>query len=383
MAEIVPRPVYRQEIVTKLKHFPIVSVLGARQVGKTTLARLVAADRQAEFFDLEDPRAAARLRAPMLTLEPLRGLVIIDEIQVMPDLYPVLRVLADRDPPPARFLLLGSAAPSLVRGVSETLAGRVSFVDVEGFDLSEIGVQRFEPLWLRGGLPDSMLAPSEVVSYQWREAYIRTFLQRDLPQLGVNVPGTTMRRFWTMLAHYHGQVWNAAELARTLGASEPTARRYLDVLTSAYMVRQLPPWHENLRKRQVKSPKIYLRDTGLLHALLTITDKAALQSHPKLGASWEGFAIEQALRVIRPHDAYFWGTHAGAELDLLLLIGGKRYGVEVKYTDAPRVTKSMQIALADLSLEHLFVIYPGAQTFPLADRITAKAVTELTDWPLP
>jgi predicted AAA+ superfamily ATPase len=303
--------------------------------------------------------------------------VIIDEVQRQPELFALLRVLADRRPVRARFLILGSASPQLVSGVSETLAGRVAFVDLGGFDLTEVQAAAVRKLWWRGGFPRSYLAASDRASADWRQDFIRTFLERDIPQLGISIPATTLRRFWTMTAHFHGQVWNAADLARSLGASEPTARRYLDILSSTFMVRQLPPWYENLGKRQIKAPKIYVRDTGLLHSLLTLDKFAALEGHPRLGASWEGFALEQVLRHTGDRDAYFWGTHAGAELDLLIALRGKRYGFEFKYRDAPVMTKSMHIALEDLKLKQLFVVYPGKESYALERHVEVVAIRDL------
>ncbi len=376
---MIKRPAYVREIERKLRASPIVAMLGPRQAGKTTLARAIAEGRRHHFFDLEDPVSAARLAHPQSALEPLRGLVVIDEIQRQPELFALLRVLADRRPQPATFLLLGSASPQLVRGVSESLAGRVTFVDLAGFDLSEVRPGAFRKLWWRGGFPRSFLAASDQESAEWRQDFIRTFLERDIPQLGITIPATTLRRFWSMIAHFHGQVWNAADFARSLGASEPTARRYLDILASAFMVRQLPPWFENLGKRQVKAPKIYVRDTGLLHSLLALGDFAALEGHPRLGASWEGFALEQVLRHTGDRDAYFWATYAGAELDLLVTLRGKRYGFEFKYGDAPILTKSMRIALQDLKLEHLFVAYPGKKSYALDRRVEVISIQLLPE----
>ena len=297
----------------------------------------------------------------------MSGLVIIDEVQRQPDLFELLRVLVDRPHNPAHFLLLGSASPQLVRGVSESLAGRIGFVDLSGFDLTEVDPSQRDRLWLRGGFPRSFLADDDAASMTWRQGFIRTFLERDIPQLGITIPAETLRRFWMMVAHYHGQVWNAAEFARSLGASEVTARRYLDILAGAYMVRVLPPWFENISKRQVKSPKVYIRDSGVLHGLLQLGVLSEVQSHPKLGASWEGFAIEQIIRLLNTRDAYFWATHGGAELDLMVLAGGKRYGFEIKYTDAPGTSRSMQVALHDLALEHLWMVYPGQHEYALDD----------------
>jgi hypothetical protein len=352
-------------------------LVGPRQVGKTTLARSFVPAGSPAFFDLEDPRVEAQFQAPLLTLEPLRGLVVIDEVQRAPELFKVLRVLMDRDPPPARFLLLGSASPGLLRQSSESLAGRVEVIEIGGFALDEAGRGALDRLWLRGGYPRSYLAPDEADSRAWRDAFIRLFLERDLPQLGINVPPPAMRRFWTMLAHSNGQVWNAAEPARSLGVNESTVRRHLDWLTQTFMVRQLQPWFENLGKRQVKSPKIYFRDTGLLHALLGIADAAALAAHPKSGASWEAFALEQVLQIAGPDEAWFWATHAGAEVDLLVVKDGRRVGIEFKRTDAPRLTPSMRIALRDLRLDALYAVYPGERRYLLSDGIEAVPLSAL------
>jgi uncharacterized protein len=361
-----------------LRESPVVALVGPRQCGKTTLARAVARVDAADTFDLEDPVDAARLASAKLALEGLRGLVIIDEFQRRPDLFEVLRVLVDRPRNPARFLVLGSATPHLVRGVSESLAGRARFVEMGGFDLQEVKPERFSRLWLRGGFPRSFLASSEDRSLKWRDDFVRTFLERDIPQLGITVPAPTLRRFWTMIAHLHGQIWNAAELARSLGSSEPTARRYLDILAGAYVVRQLAPWFENIGKRQVKAPKIYIRDSGLLHALLSLRTMKHLCEHPKLGASWEGFAVEQVLELAgQPREAYFWATHAGAELDLMIMRDGKRIGFEMKHTDAPTVTKSMRIAVETLRLQRLFIVHPGSMSYPLAAEIEARSVRQL------
>lgn len=367
----------RHRLVAALERSRVVALIGPRQCGKTTLARhLVRAD-SLNYFDLEDPRSLARLAEPMIALESLRGLVVIDEVQRRPDIFPVLRVLADRRPLRARFLILGSASPELLHQSSESLAGRIEIVELGGLGLNDVGASRLARHWLRGGFPLAYLARSNPASQAWREAFIGTFLERDIPALGSGIAPAALRRFWTMLAHYHGQVWNGAELARAIGTGEATARRYLDLLGGVFMVRELRPWHENLAKRQVKSPKVYVRDSGLLHTLLGIGSERELLSHPKVGASWEGYALEESLRRLRPAEAYFWATHAGAELDLLLLHGGRRYGVEFKRSDAPTVTPSMRAALADLSLERLLVIYPGTQRYRLTERIEVLPLTAL------
>ena len=335
---------------------------------------MFAKDRTTVFFDLESQLDLNRLQNPELMLGSLRGLVIIDEIQAMPELFRVLRVLVDRPDGKARFLILGSASPDLVKNASETLAGRVEFVELSGFDLQETGTDRSAALWLRGGFPRAFLAPSDGDSLAWREGFILTFLARDIPQLGISVPPATMRRFWTMLAHYHGQIWNASELGRSLDLSDKTVRSYLDILAGTFMIRQLQPWYENLSKRQVKAPKIYLRDSGLLHALLNLPDLQTLHGYSRMGASWEGFAIEQVLRSVRPAQAFFWATHTGAEVDLFFLSHGRRYGIECKFSEIPKITKSMNQALESLNLAHLWVVYPGEHPYPLSKQISV--------WPL-
>lgn len=361
----------------------MVAILGARQVGKTTLAHQVAASRRGptHLIDLGDPRESARLAEPMLVLEPLRGLVILDEIQFRPDLFSTIRVLADRRPHPTRFLVLGSASPELLRQGSETLAGRIAFHDLGGFDLEEVGVKAMPALWLRGGFPRSFLARSHRVSFEWREAFIRTFLERDLPRLGVTIPAETLDRFWTMLAHYHGQTWNGSELGNSLGVSHTTVQRYLGLLRSTYVAHVLRPWAENVGKRVVKSPKVYVADSGLLHALLSIETMRDLERHPKLGASWEGFLIEQVIRRlgVARSQCYFWATHGGAELDLLVMHRGRRLGFEMKRTATPRLTSSMRSALETLGLHSLTVIHAGKDSFPLAKRVRALAANDLLD----
>jgi hypothetical protein len=364
-----------RRIRSALRHNPAVALLGPRQCGKTTLARMLVETDSENYFDLEDPASLRRLDDPQTALRELRGLVVIDEVQRHPDLFPVLRVLLDRPRSPARFLLLGSASLALLRQSSESLAGRVEIIRASGFTAEEIGYQRLDRLWLRGGFPRSFLAASEPRSFTWRSQFVHTFLERDVPQLGIRVPAPRLERFWTMLAHYHGQFWNAAEPASSLGLSQPTVRSYLDLMTSVYMIRQLQPWHENLAKRQVKAPKIYLRDTGLLHALLGIRTRVELLSHPKLGASWESLVIEQLLQAFEVDHAYFWATHQGAELDLLLMRGARRIGVEIKRSDAPALTRSMRSALVDLRLDRLWVIYPGERHYALHERVTVVPFT--------
>lgn len=367
----IPRHRLIAQVQRDLGQFPAVILLGPRQCGKTTAAHEVWRAMGGAYFDLEDAESPLlRTETAKLVLQDLRGLVVIDEIQRQPNLFPLLRVLADRNPLPARFLLLGSASLDLVRGVSESLAGRIAYVDMDGFDLSEVGPDAQDKLWIRGSFPRSFLADDERQSFEWRSNFMRSFLERDIPQLGIRVPALTLRRFWTMLAHYHGQVWKSAELARSLGAKEDTARKYLDILSGTFLLRRLPPWFENVGKRLVKAPKVYVRDSGLLHALLGLKDKMQVQGHPKLGFSWEGFALEQVIRLTAAdRDAYFYKTHGGAELDLLLMRDGKRFGFEFKYEDAPRSTKPMHIVLEDLRLEKLWIIYPGKTAYPLTERM--------------
>ncbi|MBM3860978.1 MAG: ATP-binding protein [Verrucomicrobia bacterium] len=368
----------RERVHDLYRVHPAVAIEGPRQCGKTTLARAIAdGEGEVYYFDLERLVDCQRLETPEQTLARLRGLVVIDEAQRMPELFPSLRVLLDRPGTPARFLLTGSASPELVRGLSESLAGRVGIMDLGGFHLGEVGVENLQQLWVRGGFPRSYLSTDEKGAAEWRENFIRTFLERDLPQLGITIPAMTLRRFWTMLAHYHGQTWNASELARSLGADQKTARRYLDILVGAFVVRALPPWFENLGKRHVKAPKIYVRDTGLLHSLLNVITDHDLLAHPKLGASWEGFVVEQLLSLLPARQAYFWATHGGAELDLLVMLPGQRHGFEVKFADAPRPTKSMRIALDDLKLAHLWVIYPGTERYTLDERITVVPASQI------
>jgi predicted AAA+ superfamily ATPase len=351
---MIDRPDPLTRITQTFEAHPIAALLGPRQCGKTTLAKVLAKQEPSTYFDLESPVDLQRLSAPMTVLEALEGLVVIDEIQRKPELFELLRVLADRPKAQARFLVLGSANPTMVKGVSESLAGRIGFVDLSGFSLGEVGTNRRDRLWSRGGFPRSFLAGGDPTSFAWRQ-----------------------NRFWTMVAHYHAQVWNAAEFGRSIGSSENTARRYLDILSGAYTVRVLPPWFENLKKRQVKAPKTYLRDSGILHALLQLPTHHDLLGHPKLGASWEGFAMEQILSVLGLRDVYFWATHGGAELDLFAIVAGKRLGFEFKYSDAPSITRSMRVAIQDLQLHRLLVLYPGSESYPLSDLITVTPLDSL------
>ena len=372
----------KQRIERTLDRSRVVALIGPRQCGKTTLARQFVSVDSINYFDLEDPLSLARLDQPMTALRDLSGLIVIDEIQRRPNLFPVLRVLADRPTLPARFLILGSASPELLRQSSESLAGRISVITMDGFSLNEVGIEARRQLWVRGGFPLSFLSPDEESSVEWRKDFVRTFLERDIPQFGFSIPSTSLFRFWSMLAHYHGQIWNAAEAARTLGIGETSARRYVDLLQDLFMVRLLQPWYANLGKRQVKSPKVYIRDTGLLHYLLGIGSEQDLLLHPRSGASWEGFVIEETIKAILPDEAYFWATHSGAELDLLLIKNGRRIGVECKRVDAPRLTPSMKIAMQDLELSRLLVIYPGIHPYPLDENIQAVPIAALAEPPL-
>jgi hypothetical protein len=377
MQGMIERSELRAAIEARFRTSPAVLLLGPRQCGKTTLARRLARTHRAEYFDLEAPGDVARLAQPMTALEPLRGWVVIDEAQLMPELFAVLRVLCDRKPLRARFLVLGSASPDLSTRAAESLAGRVALIPMAGFDLSEAGVESTRRLWWRGGFPRSFLARSDAESRRWRADFIQTFLERDLRRFGVQVPSVTLRRFWNMVAHHHGQIWNASEIGRSLGEAHTTVKRHLDILAGAFVMRQLPPWFENISKRQVKSPKVYVRDTGLLHELLGIGGFRSLEAHPKLGASWEGFALEQVLRLTGDREAYFWNTQGGAELDLLVFVNGKRYGFEFKYADAPGVTRSLLVAREDLDLARAFVVHPGRKSYPLADWVESVSIADL------
>jgi len=380
---MIERTGHLERVSGLLKQFPVVAIVGARQIGKTTLAEQLQErwKQPCHRFDLEDMRDVARLADPALALEPLKGLVVLDEIQRMPELFPLLRVLADRRPLRTRFLILGSASPEMLRQGSESLAGRVAYYRLDGFSLQEVGIENHSNLWLRGGFPRSFLAPSHAKSQVWRQEFVSTFLERDVPQLGIRVSSTTLRRFWTMLAHYHGQIWNTSEFSRSFGVADNTIRHYLDILTSAFVVRQFQPWHENVKKRQVKSPKVCLSDSGILHTLLGLNVLADVEAHPKLGASWEGFVISQVMNhlKIRSDECFFWATHSGSELDLLLVRGRKRLGFEMKRTSSPRITPSMRTALSDLKLQRLYVVHAGAQSFDMAEKTRAVALSQLLD----
>ena len=375
----------RRQEIKKLKKLlrnnPVVGIIGARQVGKTTLSRMYVADikRPVSYYDLENPEDLTRLSDPMLALKGLKGLVVIDEIQRFPDLFPVLRVLVDRPKLPARFLILGSASPDLLRQSAETLAGRIIYHKLDGFSLDEVGAEQHMQLWISGRFPRSFLARSHAESEEWRRAFTRTFLERDLPQLGITIRSDTLRRFWTMLAHYHGQTWNASEFGRSFGVADTTVRNYLDLLSSALVVRQLLPWHENISKRQVKAPKVYLADTGILHTLLNLRTLKDLEGHPKIGASWESFVLEQVVRRLgaRNEECFYWATHSGAELDLLVVRGRRRLGFEIKRTSSPQITKSMRNALSDLKLSQLDIIHAGDQTFQMSRQVRAISFSRL------
>ena len=364
-----------------LQGFPVVALIGARQVGKTTLAKVLSRGLGAptHFFDLESPPDAARLADPFLTLEPLRGLIVLDEIQRVPDIFTVLRVLADRPDHPARFLVLGSASPELLRQASESLAGRVAYYQLPGLALAEVGSHAADRLWLRGGFPRSFVARGDPDSYRWRANFVRTFLEREIPQLGIGIPSATLDRFWSMLAHYHAQIWNGSEFGRAFGVSHHTVRRYLEILESTFMVRSLRPWSANVRKRQIKSPKVYIRDSGILHRLLGIATRLGLERHPKIGASWEGFVIENLIHVLELEDrqCFFWGTHGGHEVDLVVDQGDSLRGFEVKRTSAPRLTPSMRTALKDLELSRIDVIHAGPESYPLAASVHAVSASRL------
>ena len=370
-----PRPRELEAVRARLRRVPITALLGPRQCGKTTLAQSLKAEH---FFDLEDPRSLARLDEPQTALEGLTGVVVIDEVQRKPDLFPLLRVLADRQQE-TRYLLLGSASPELVKEVSESLAGRVAYHDLGPLAIDETGVREWRRLWLRGGFPRSYLSEDETTSALWREDFIRSYLERDIPALGISIPAETLRRFWVMVSHYHGQTLNLSELGRSFGVSDHTVRRYLEILSGTFMIRLLPPWHADVGKRLVKAPKLYIRDSGLFHALHSIATPVQLESNPKLGASWEGFAMEQAIRLMDVTHPYFWRTHTGAELDLVWQAHGGLWGMEFKYQDAPRMTRSIRAVMRDLPLQHLWIVYPGTDRYRLDDAVSVLPVAELPD----
>jgi predicted AAA+ superfamily ATPase len=374
---MIKRKKIQDNITEALNRGRIVSILGPRQCGKTTLARQFAEPGSSSYFDLEDPIDNAKLAEAQNALQNLKGTVVIDEVQRQPELFPLLRVLADRIPLPAKFLILGSASPSLIKQASESLAGRVERIRIGGFSLEEVGQKNVEQLWLRGGLPCSFLADSDKDAFIWLKEYTQSFVERDLPLHGVSLPPLTLIRFWTMLAHYHGQIFNASEIARSLGISVMTVNRYLDIMTGVFMIRQLQPWHANIKKRQVKSPKIYFNDTGILHALLGIQNRSDLLRHPKYGASWEGFVLEEVIRAVEPHEVFFWATHQGAEIDLVFNKGGQMYGVEIKRQDAPRMTPSIKHALEDLKLEGIAVIYPGQRRYSIHKQVDVVPFDEI------
>ena len=381
---MLPRSEHLRRIRALLEESPVVALVGARQVGKTTLARELARQHSARthLFDLESSADLARLGDPLLALSDLEGLIVLDEVQRRADLFPTLRVLADRRPLPARFLVLGSASPELLRQSSESLAGRIAYHELPAFSLAEIGPERMDDLWLRGGFPASFTARSDAGSYRWRRDFVQTFLERDVAQLGITIPAATLERFWSMLAHYHAQVWNGSELARAFGVSHHTVRRYLDALEATFMVRSLKPWSANLAKRQVKSPKVYIRDSGLLHRLLDIDSRERLERHPKSGASWEGFILENVIAAlgVEERQCYFWAAHSGAEIDLVVNRGGRLRGIEIKRTSSPAVTRSMHNAVEDLELDRLDVIHAGGETFPLAQGIRAVAARRMLEF---
>jgi predicted AAA+ superfamily ATPase len=374
---MIKRPEYINKLSKAIKRSPVTALLGPRQCGKTTLVRQFSSNKNAAYFDLESQQDLNRLQNPELVLGSMDKLVIIDEIQVLPELFKVLRVVVDHPDNKARFIILGSASPHIIKNVSETLAGRIEFIELNCFNLGEVGSEQMQRLWIQGGFPLAFLAEPGTDSIAWREGFIRTFLERDIPQLGISIPSPAMRRFWTMLANYHGRIWNASQLARSMGLSDKTVRSYLDILTGTYMVRQLQPWYENIKKRQVKAPKIYLRDSGLLHNLLNLPDMHALSSHPGIGPSWEGFCIEQILHTINPSQAYFWSTHSGAEIDLFFIRKGKRFGVEIKFSEAPKVSKSLFTAIDDLGLEHVWIVYPGKEHYPVHEKISVIPLKDI------
>jgi len=381
---MIERKLWQHHIQQALSRNRVVILSGPRQSGKTTLARQFVDESSANYFDLEDPLSLARLEEPMTALSALEGLIVIDEVQLRPDLFPILRVLADRTGFKGQFLILGSASGQLLHQSAESLAGRSEALTLRGFNLLELGLEKRPQHWLRGSFPRAYLASNEDDSLNWRKAFIQTLLTRDFPMWGVRIAATTLWRFWSMLAHYHGQIWNSAEFARAMGVSQATIRRYLDLLTDAFMIRQLQPWHANIHKRQVKSPKIYLRDSGLLHQLLGIQGQNDLLTHPKIGASWEGYVIEEMLSVLPSQQAYFWATHQGAEIDLIFTINQQRHGIECKRADAPKMTPSIRRALEDLQLAKVTIIYPGSKPYRLTESVEvlplAAAIEQFSEY---
>lgn len=378
----IEREDFLEKVKEAIKNNPVTGLVGSRQSGKTTLAKEIAQNFSKNgpmhYFDLEHPEHLQSLENPFRALEALEGLIVIDEVQRKPDLFPILRVLADRDPLPAKFLVLGSASGELLKQSSESLAGRIEYIELPGFGIEEIEATAYNQLWLRGGYPRSFLTETAEQSYRWREQFIQTFLERDIGAFGAKVSPTQLWRFWQMIAHYHGQTCNYSEIGRSLGISHNTVKNYLDLLTDTFMVRQLAPWFENIGKSMVKSPKIYIRDSGLLHNLLAIKSMEELRGHPNLGASWEGFALEQIIRKSgQSRNVFFWSTHGGAEMDLILNIRGERWGFETKYTDAPRSTKSMIVSLESLQLNRIYVVYPGRQAYFIKDQIEAIPLIDL------
>lgn len=377
---MIPRNKLKSRIANSIQINPVTLLLGPRQCGKTTIAQVICKELNGVYFDLEDPEVPINDSTAKLVLKDIHGLIVIDECQRQPSLFPLLRVLADRKPLKSNFLLLGSVSPHLVKGVSESLAGRVEYIHMQGFNCDEIPINQFEKLWLRGNFPVSYLANNDESSFRWRLNFIKSFLERDIPQLGIRVPSSTLRRFWTMVSHYHGNILNISDFSRSLGTKQNTARHYLDILTEAFMIRQIQPWFTNISKRLVKAPKIYLSDSGITHALLGLRNKLQVQSHPKLGYTWEGFVIDQILSLADAyHDAYFYKTHAGAELDLLIFRNGKAYGFEIKYEDSPHTSKSMHIVIQDLQLEKLWVVTPGENMYPLTERISVVPFKNLQE----
>ena len=351
-----------------LELFPATAILGARQCGKTTLAKQFPVDH---YFDLENPRDLVKFDNPQLLLEDLRGLIVIDEIQRKPDLFPLLRYLIDNDLK-KKFLILGSASGKLMRQSSESLAGRIAYYRLGGLRLSDVGFDNIDKLWLTGSFPKAFTSKTNSAAFLWLDNYISTFLERDIPQLGINIPAVTLRRFWIMLSHYHAQVLNYSEIANSFGISDHTVRKYIDILSGTFMIRVLHPWYVNIGKRLVKRPKIYFRDSGVFHDLLSVNSNNNLLEHNKLGASWEGFALEIIANILekRDQELFFWRTHSGSEVDLFWQDSGKNLAIEFKFSDAPKLNKSMKTSIEALDLSHLWVVYPGKDIYKLNKKIT-------------